>query len=143
MVEEEAIYIIDEELESEEDISSLVSLKLGILSRLDLSFPGKYFIEGINFSTIDLTKIADYALSNKCVFETLVVGDRILKKVEGGAIRSFKTNEDQVACTLNFLSHDSKKLTYKGDILNLLFNNEKDLKLLEVDFLVESKYFSF
>lgn len=143
MVEEEASYIIDEEFESEEEISSLVSLKIGILSKLDLSFPGKYFIEGVNFSTIDFTKIADYALSNKCVFETLVIGGRILKKVEGAAIQSFKTNQDQVACTLNFLSYDSEKLTYKGDILNLLFNNEKDLKLLEVDFLVESKYLSF
>lgn len=143
MVEEEASYIIDEEFESEEDISSLVSLKVGILSKLDLSFPGKYFIEGVNFSAIDFTKIADYALSKKCVFETLVIGGRILKKVEGGAIQSFKTNQDQVSCTLNFLSYDSEKLTYEGDILNLLFNNEKDLKLLEVDFLVESKYLSF
>ena len=141
--EKRGIYIIepDQPIEVTEDPQS-DEIKLQILLALQKKLPGKYFSEGLDLSQLSLDEAISETLSGKCVFEVVTIGTKTVKKLQGGAIRFFDTNPNEVAATLNTFVFNADTDEYAGDILNLLLEkSEQGLTILDIDYLVEARFF--
>ena len=116
-------------------------LKVEIAALLQQQFPGRFFSRPVIISETNAGSLPGLSVTGKLVFEIVTLGNKVLKKMAGGMIRFFETDQDQIACTINSLTYDEESDSHAGDIVNLLFDRDgKQLKLCRYDFLVESKY---